>query len=214
MSVYNSANETAPSFAIMRLATDEDACMEDLDGQGVWVVGKPDADAEARQDPMMLFVNGPVPIPAGHYGIASQSWPVRCQLADANMAAGDTCGPSANSWTADANGTAFRLLSNDVIDDAASASLTLGWVSPSYAVTILPATLGANLTSGNSANATLLVGASRSSNGDTVVVYDLPTFITAGKQIVSGTKIRTYYDSVAEKFVLLTSAACESAVPT
>ena len=71
LSVYNTESESVPSFGVMALVTTEG--MEDKHGRAVWKIKKPDADAAARQDPSLLFINGPVPIPAGHYGIGSQA---------------------------------------------------------------------------------------------------------------------------------------------
>jgi len=213
--VYNSSSESVPAYGLMSLSIDATATMEEIDGRAVWIIEKPDADAENLQDPSLLFVNGPVPIRAGHYGRGTQDWPVRVQMASGNLTAGDLCGPNASSWLATEEKSAFRFLSNDVLADFANSSLSFGWVAPAFGGTIiLPATLSANLTSGNSANATLLTGASRSTNGDTVSVYDLPAFIPTGEQILTGSKIRVYYDNVAEKFVLLTSAVCTTDVPT
>ena len=209
LSVYNTESESVPSFGVMALVTTEG--MEDKYGRAVWKIKKPDADAAARQDPSLLFINGPVPIPAGHYGVGSQAWPVRAQLGTTAITDGDTCGPASGSWLATVGGTAFRLLANDLMTDSISTSLDLGWIWASNAPVIVPCSLTGDLNSGSSANATLLIGTARTTSGSTVVVHDVPAFITAGKKIASGVKLRIYYDSVISKYVLLTPAACEVA---
>ena len=83
------------------------------------------------------------------------------------------------------------------------------WIMIGSQRQIVPAVLTGDLNSGSYANATLLEGSSRDVNGNTVEVHDIPTFITAGKKIASGTNIRIYYDPVVGQYVLLTVAACE-----
>lgn len=78
---------------------------------------------------------------------------------------------------------------------------------------ILPARLEADLVSGGYANATLLTGSSRTTDGDVVEVHDTPTFITAGKQLPEDALIRIYYDSVVGEYVLLTSSVCQEDQP-
>jgi len=69
------------------------------------------------------------------------------------------------------------------------------------------------LNAGSSATATMLIGLSKATSGDTITVYDTPAFITAGKKLPIGTKLRVFKDHDmdlgANEYVVLTSSACE-----
>ena len=210
--VLNNSSETIPAYGVMRLEIDEDPYVTESAGQLVWNVDQPDDDAAERQDPSLLLINGPVPIRAGTHGTWHCDWPVRAQLAAGNMSAGDLCGPASGEWTLAVDKSAFRLLSNDVLADLEDSSLHFGWIAPAYAGTVIvPAELDEALVSGGNANSTLLIGSARTTSGDSIVIRDVPTMITASYQIPNGTTVRTYYDSVVGAFVLLTPAACEEA---
>jgi len=85
------------------------------------------------------------------------------------------------------------------------ATLLLG--APCYP--IIPASLGANLTPGSSATATVLTGTARSTSGDSATIHDTPTAISTGKQIASGVTVRAYYDPVVGALVLGVPFDCE-----
>jgi len=77
---------------------------------------------------------------------------------------------------------------------------------------IFTCVLTADLNSGSSATATLLIGETKATSSDTITVYDLPTFITSGYKIASGVKLRVFKDpDTLNKYCLLVPAACEVA---
>lgn len=73
---------------------------------------------------------------------------------------------------------------------------------------ILTCTLTADLLSGESAAATLLEGPTKTTQGDSITVYDLPAFIPDGQMIESGAILRIFFDPDLSKYCLLTSNQC------
>jgi hypothetical protein len=114
---YNNSAEEVPPYALVELLGTQDT----QDGSPVWDIDKPSATAEADQNPRMLAVNGPTPIPAGQIGTITQDWPalVLHDSTDTDLIAGGTCGAKEDSWAAWSTGTAFTCQSYDATLPAA-----------------------------------------------------------------------------------------------
>lgn len=87
--VYNTSGETVPAFAAMRISGIDSST-------GVFTVAKPNTnDATAN-----ILFNGPVEIPAAHYGIATADFPasVRYETGDGTPVNGDEWGVSSGDW--------------------------------------------------------------------------------------------------------------------
>lgn len=133
----NMTNETIPGFALVMLKhSDRDYFFtQDVsDQQVVWRGYKPDETAEALQNPAMLAINGPTPIPPGQIGKCTQDWPAQV-LHDGSK---DTlpnaipCGPKAGSWYVWSDAGAFTCLSHDATRAAPGTenSVHTVWVAP------------------------------------------------------------------------------------
>ncbi len=118
LSVVNRSDEQIPGFALLRLdrIINTHISQELLDGQAVYKVYKPDSDSEAMQNPAMLLVNGPTPIPPGKYGKATQDWPatVLHDGKEDGLPNGFPCGPKADSWYVWSGGAAFTAQTHDI----------------------------------------------------------------------------------------------------
>lgn len=144
LSVKNMTNETIPGFACMYLDIDRapDTATEHIEqfysheaerGKGVYLVGKPNAVCEAMQNPALLIINGPTPIPPYQNGWGTQDWPAQVlaygsypKKTDANLAGihlpnGAWCGPKDDCWTI-GPGHAFTTQSHDATKPLATSS--------------------------------------------------------------------------------------------
>jgi hypothetical protein len=116
-------------------------------------------------------------------------------------------------WPIDERGVNFGAVPTYSVDDI----VTVYWDAQrrmfvpvkDLTLKVVPCILTEDLNSGSFATANLLIGSSRSTAGDEVIVYDIPTFITADMRLISGTKLRILWDSLISKWVLLTTSNCE-----
>lgn len=70
-----------------------------------------------------------------------------------------------------------------------------------------------NLLPGDTATATLRIGTTKTTDGDSIIVFDTPTSITAGKMIAEGTVCRVFKDPdmnlAANEYAFLLPFTCE-----
>ena len=102
----------------------ERSVMHAEDGQAVWLVDQPNDECECRQDPTLLIVNGPTPIPPGGVGRGTQQWPAQVlvdsmrdsagnRMSHAQPTNGTRVGPAAGEWGVYLGRTAFAYVSHD-----------------------------------------------------------------------------------------------------
>lgn len=121
--------ETIPGFALMQVTG-----QDEVERQVVYHVARPDLYIEQSQNPALLLVNGPTPIPAGRFGSATQDFPARVlheksDASDAVAGAFPTCGPRRNSWKAWSTGRAFDLIAVDKSGASVPEGDELLWVT-------------------------------------------------------------------------------------
>lgn len=131
------AKLTIPGFALMMLnVADRDRyfTQDREDGAVVFRVYRPDAEAQARQDPAMLIVNGPTPIPPGKDGKGTQDWPAQVlhNGAEDSLPNGVPCGPIADSFYVWSGLSAFTCQSHDICRAAPGKEngIHTVWISP------------------------------------------------------------------------------------
>lgn len=121
----NTSEHTIPSYGLMAIgnfdqssSAAEDthyANFVDSDGQLIWLVGRPDAQSVANQDPYRLCCNSEVPILPGKRGAMTQDWPAQT-LHDGsrdNLPNGAPCGPRFERFEVESTGRAFTCLAHD-----------------------------------------------------------------------------------------------------
>lgn len=115
------SGETIPGYGLVYLDVDNGAGWFGTQGgrdDVVFLVGKPNASAVDIQDPALLAVNGPIPIPPGRRGVVTQDWPAQVLhygFQD-GLPNGWQCGPKADSWGIWSGGTAFTCITHDQTD--------------------------------------------------------------------------------------------------
>jgi len=114
-------------------------------GRVVWWVDQPNGYTELRQDPRLLIINGPTPIPPGAIGRGTQAYPAQVltnyyrgsggvRTAHALPANGAAVGPKAGEWGVYLGRTAFTYISRDQTQSLARESgpraCSSGWIVP------------------------------------------------------------------------------------
>jgi hypothetical protein len=135
---YNGTYGAIPAFALMQIVHSDYAPVywgqSVRDGQVIVKVQKPDDEAEKAQDPAMLCVNGPTPIPPNGYGMCTQDWPaaVLHDGGEDRLPNGFNCGPKSGSWFVWSTGWAFTCQSHDAAVNPilGEESKHLVWISP------------------------------------------------------------------------------------
>ena len=189
--VKNSTSETIPGYALMSV-TDT----EIQEGQVIWVVGKPDATAEAENNRASIIINGPVAIPAGRYGVGTQDLP--CQVlhdSTDTVAIGEPLGVKDGSWYAWAGYGASSMLSDDpsnaVNGGGSDANAETLWVSPGVGFKpLIRFTLAAALATSDASKAATVTdqygaGAEQVTTASGITVYNLETS-TASTYVFEG----------------------------
>lgn len=173
MLIRNDSNETVPSFAVMRVT----GASNDAAGQFFLKVDKPSDSFETY-----YLVNGPFPILAGKYGVASDQYPCYAAYDDGlgTPAYGDSWGAKSGSWQLAPNRDGFDILGNP----------TAGRVLVrQHKVTSLIGKLAADLNSASSASATVWLGAGGSEAASEYSVTLQDWLIPSGQKLASGTAI-------------------------
>lgn len=142
-SVVNRGTKTIPGFGICSTKLDDGdnfVTQEDVEGQVVWrVYPCGETTAAALQDPTMLWVNGPTPIPPGGFGKASQDWPLQVlhNGKEDALPNGYDCGPPwpeltdpKDAFAVWSGGNAFVCLGHDATLAGGKGSLHTIWIAP------------------------------------------------------------------------------------
>ena len=186
--------ETIPGFALVMLKKGDRNgffTQEMLEQQAVWRGYRPDADAEALQDPAMLVVNGPTPIPPGQIGKCTQDWPAQV-LHDGSadsLPNAVQCGPARDSWYVWSGYSAFTCLSHDVTRAAPGTAngVHTAWIAPAHGVASPFSALTAGLTV--SAGGTVTFGntsATSTSKGAPPIAQDAAGLVTGYTMTIGG----------------------------
>ena len=116
-------------FALLRITG-----QDEVERQVVYGVARPDAALAESQNPALLLINGPTPIPAGKFGSATQDFPARVlhETSDDGStleAASRSCGPRQDSWKAWRTGRAFAIVGLDPSGASVPVGDELLWVT-------------------------------------------------------------------------------------